>query len=64
MKVSELINKSKAELKVYEAQLIQERFNLHMQKAVGQLSKFDLIKKNRRDLARVYTIMSQLRNEK
>lgn len=59
MKTSELRNKSFEELKKVEFELLRESFNLTMQKALGQLSKPHHIQKVRKDIARVYTIMSE-----
>lgn len=59
MKATELRQKSVQELKELESSLLRESFNLHMQKATGQLSKPDQIMKVRRDIARVYTILTE-----
>jgi large subunit ribosomal protein L29 len=59
MKSSELRGKSAAELKGLVAELLRERFNLQMQKALGQLSKPDRIQKVRRDVARVYQVLAE-----
>lgn len=59
MKASELRQKSVEELKKLENELLREGFNLQMQKATGQLSKPDQIKKVRREIARVNTILTE-----
>ncbi len=59
MKASELRQKTVQELKEIESQLLKESFNLRMQKATGQLSKPDQIGKVRKDIARVYTVLSE-----
>ncbi len=59
MKASELRQKTVQELKEVESQLLRESFNLQMQKATGQLSKSDQIAKVRRDIARVYTVLTE-----
>lgn len=59
MKATELRTKSKDELKAELLTLSKEQFNLRMQKATGQLSKSSEIKKVRRQIARVNTIMSE-----
>ncbi len=59
MKASELRQKTVQELKEVEAGLLRESFNLQMQKATGQLSKPDQIKKVRRDIARVNTVLTE-----
>jgi large subunit ribosomal protein L29 len=59
MKASELRTK---DLKGLQAELLErrkEQFNLRMQSATGQLSRPDLVKKARRDIARIKTIMLQ-----
>jgi len=60
MKASELRQKSKDELDALLLDLSKERFNLKMQKATRQLSKPDQIKKARRDVARIHTILTEM----
>jgi len=60
MKASELRQKSKDELGKLLLDLSRERFNLKMQKGTSQLSKPDQIKKVRRDVARIHTILNEL----
>jgi large subunit ribosomal protein L29 len=60
MKASELRQKSKDELGSMLLDLSRERFNLKMQKGTGQLSKPDQVKKVRRDVARIHTILNQM----
>ena len=60
MKASELRQKSKDELGTILLDLSRERFNLKMQKGTGQLSKPDQVKKVRRDVARIHTILNQM----
>jgi len=60
MKVSELRQKSKDELGTMLLDLSRERFNLKMQKGTGQLSKPDQVKKVRRDVARIHTILNEM----
>jgi len=45
------------ELKGKETELRQAMFNLRFQKATGQLGNTAMIKKTRKDLARVMTIL-------
>lgn len=59
MKASELRQQSIEELKKAQLGLFREQFNLHMQKATGQLSKSDQIRKVRRDIARINTIITE-----
>lgn len=60
MKAKELRSKTKEELNAMLLDLSREKFNLRMQKGTGQLSKPDQVKKVRRDIARVHTIISEL----
>ena len=60
MKASELRQKSKDELGTILLDLSRERFNLKMQKGTGQLSKPDQVKKVRRDVARIHTILNEM----
>lgn len=60
MKAIELRKKSKDELDKMLVDLARERFNLKMQKGTGQLSKPDQVKKVRRDIARVHTILNEM----
>jgi large subunit ribosomal protein L29 len=60
MKASELRKKTKDELGTMLLDLSRERFNLKMQKGTGQLSKPDQVKKVRRDVARIHTIINQM----
>ena len=58
MKASDLIAKSVDELKQELTGLLREQFNLRMQKGTGQLSKPDQVKKVRRNIARVKTVLN------
>ncbi|PPD44850.1 MAG: 50S ribosomal protein L29 [Methylobacter sp.] len=60
MKATDLRQKTKAELQAMLLELSRERFNLRMQKATGQLSKSDQVKKVRRDIARIQTVLTQM----
>jgi large subunit ribosomal protein L29 len=59
MKANELRQKSADELKLELDGLLREQFNLRMQKGTGQLSRPDQVKKVRRDIARVKTILNE-----
>ena len=61
MKVSELREKSEAELQKELQDMLREQFNLRMQKATNQLSDNSQMKKVRRDIARVKTIMNEMK---
>ena len=60
MKASELRQKSNDELGSMLLELSREQFNLRMQKGTGQLSKPAQVKKVRRDIARIHTVMNEL----
>jgi large subunit ribosomal protein L29 len=64
MKANELRKKNKDELGVMLIDLSRERFNLRMQKATGQLAKPDQVKKVRRDVARIQTILTEMASVK
>jgi large subunit ribosomal protein L29 len=59
MKAVELRTKSVSELKLELHNLLRERFNLSMQKGTGQLSRPDQVKKVRRDIARINTVLTE-----
>ncbi|MEK6593027.1 MAG: 50S ribosomal protein L29 [Pseudomonadota bacterium] len=59
MKVSELKVKSAVELQQELASLLKAQFSLRMQTATQQLSNTSQLKKVRRDIARVRTIMAE-----
>ena len=60
MKVSELRQKSAEELNTTLVELGREQFNLRMQKNTGQLAKSDQVKKVRRNIARVQTVVNEM----
>jgi large subunit ribosomal protein L29 len=59
MNAAELRSKSVSELKMELHNLLRERFNLSMQKGTGQLSRPDQVKKVRRDIARINTVLTE-----
>lgn len=59
MKASELRGKGVAELKNELLEKLKEQFNLRMQATSGQLAKPDQIKKIRRDMARIKTVLNE-----
>lgn len=59
MKASELKAKSVEELSIELTSLLREGFNLRMQKATGQLAQTHQVRENRRNIARVKTILTQ-----
>ncbi len=60
MNASELRQKTKEELNSMLLEKSREQFNLRMQKGTGQLAKPDQIKKVRRDIARIHTILNEM----
>jgi len=60
MNASELRQQTKEELNAKLLELSREQFNLRMQKATGQLAKPDQVKKVRRDIARIHTILNEM----
>ena len=59
MKASELRAKSADELTQELQSLLRAQFNLRMQKATQQLTNTSQIRKVRRDIARVRTLLNQ-----
>jgi large subunit ribosomal protein L29 len=59
MKAGELRSKSNDELKDELQSLLRAQFNLRMQKATQQLNNTSQIRKVRRDIARVRTILNE-----
>lgn len=59
MKASELKNKSAAELQQELLSLGKEQFSLRMQAATQQLSNNSQLRKVRRNIARVKTVMTE-----
>ena len=59
MKATELKDKSVEELNAELLNLLREQFNLRMQHTTGQLEKTDQLRKVRRNIARVKTILTQ-----
>jgi len=60
MNATDLRQKSKEELNVLLLEKSREQFNLRMQKGTGQLAKPDQVKKVRRDVARIHTILHEM----
>lgn len=59
MNAQELKAKSTKELQDELFDLRKEQFNLRMQKATGQLARPDQVKKVRRNIARVKTVLNE-----
>ena len=59
MNVSEMKSKTEVELRGELTSLLQEQFNLRMQKGMGQMTNTNELRRVRRDIARVKTIMTE-----
>jgi large subunit ribosomal protein L29 len=59
MELKELRAKSADELKAHLAELHKETFALRMQKATGQLAKTHEVRRVKREIARVNTLLGQ-----
>jgi large subunit ribosomal protein L29 len=59
MSAAELRSKSVSELRLELQNLLREKFNLRMQRGIGQLSRPDQMTKVRKDIARVYTVINE-----
>lgn len=59
MNTAELKDKNAEELNVELLNLLREQFNLRMQHSTGQLEKTDQLRKVRRNIARVKTILTE-----
>jgi large subunit ribosomal protein L29 len=59
MKVSELKNKTVAELNTELLALLKEQFNLRIQKGAGQPPKSHLFRKGKLAIARIKTILQE-----
>ena len=61
MKASELRTKTQDELKKELLELLRAQFSLRMQLATQQTNKTHELRKTRRDIARVRTVMHELK---
>lgn len=61
MKAKELRNSTEAELQRQLDELLKEQFNLRMQKGTGQLARPSQVRVVRRDIARIKTLMSEMK---
>ena len=62
MQADDLRNKSVEDLKTELSNLQREQFNLRFQLKTGQLQQTDNVRKVRRDIARINTILSEKLN--
>ena len=61
MEASELRKQSATELRDDLQGLLKEQFNLRMQQGTGQLARPDQMRKVRRDIARIKTVIKKKR---
>ena len=59
MNAAEMRAKTAGELKLELLNLLREKFNLGMQRGIGQLSRPDQITRVRKDIARAYTVLNE-----
>ena len=64
MKTSELSKLSQDELQKALLDQREQQFKLRMQQATGQLNSSHEMKQARRNIARIKTVMSSVKNEK
>ena len=63
MDVKELRGRNEAELRKELSSLLLEQFNLRMQKGTGQLTQPNELRRVRRDIARVKTLLNEKASE-
>lgn len=61
MKANELRKSSAEDLQNQLEELLKEQFNLRMQKGTGQLSRPSQVRTVRRDIARIKTVMHEMK---
>ena len=59
MNISEMKAKTEVELRGELSSLMQEQFNLRMQKGMGQMTNTNELRRIRRDIARLKTIITE-----
>jgi large subunit ribosomal protein L29 len=59
MDMNSIRTKTDVELRDELSRLLQEQFNLRMQKGMGQMTNIHELRRVRRDIARVKTVMTQ-----
>ena len=60
MKMNALRDMSKDELNQKLGELLEAQFNLKFQHATGQLENTAQLNKNRKDIARIHTILAEM----
>ena len=63
MDIDVIRGKTVVELREELNNLLQEQFNLRMQKGMGQMTNVNELSRVRRDIARVKTVMTQKKME-
>jgi large subunit ribosomal protein L29 len=63
MNVNEMKSKTVVELRDELKGLLQEQFNLRMQKGMGQMNDVNDLRRVRRNIARIKTIMTEKATE-
>ena len=63
MNVNEMKGKTVVELNDELNKLLQEQFSLRMQKGTGQMTNVNELRRVRRDIARIKTVMTQKSSE-
>ena len=63
MSIQDLRSKGSSELRNELSELLQEQFNLRMQKGTGQLGQPHELRRVRREIARVKTILTEKSKE-
>ena len=63
MDINEMKSKTVVELRDALKGLLQEQFSLRMQKGMGQMTNLNELRRIRRDIARLKTVMTQKTTE-
>ena len=63
MNVNEMKSKTVVELRDELKGLLQEQFSLRMQKGMGQMTNIHELRRVRRDIARIKTVMTEKSQE-
>ena len=63
MNAQDLRSKKEGELREELTELLKEQFNLRMQRGIGQLATPHDLRRVRRDIARLRTVLNEKKNE-
>lgn len=63
MNAQDLREKNETELREELSGLLREQFNLRMQRGIGQLAKPHELRRVRRDIARLRTVLNEKKGE-